>query len=139
MCVSIEFPLAQKSSPFGIISDPKIPISIRTLAGYFTYRFLVDTGADFSLAPRRLASQIGLDWNTLQETLVTGIEQGHVPARLGYLPIRIQELDVKVRCLFIDARKSLFILGRADFLDRFVLTIDHSRQRIILTEIKAKT
>jgi hypothetical protein len=35
----------------------------------------------------------------------------------------------------LDFPKALFLLGRADFLNRFVLTIDHHRQKIILTEI----
>jgi len=78
--VSIEFPLPQKSTPFGPVSDPKIPVAIKTLRGYRTYRFLIDTGADFPLAPRRLAQQIGLAWDACPETRVTGVEQGRVIA-----------------------------------------------------------
>jgi len=133
--VSIEFPLPQKHTPFGPVSDPKIPIAVKTLAGYRTYRFLIDTGADFSLAPRRLAQQIGLDWKALPETRVMGVEQGGVKARLGPLPIRIGNWDLTVRCLFLDVRKPLFILGRADFLERFTLTIDLFQRKILLTEI----
>lgn len=133
--MSIEFPLPQKQTPFGPVSDPKIPVAVRTTAGYRTYRFLIDTGADFALAPRRLAQQIGLEWNALPEAQVMGVEQGGVRARLGYLTIRVGSIELTVRCLFVDTRKSLFILGRADFLDRFVLTIDHPQQRILLTEI----
>jgi predicted aspartyl protease len=130
----MEFPLAKKYTPFGLVSDPKVPVTVRTLAGYRTYRFLIDTGADFSLAPRRLAQQIGLEWDVLPEAQVMGMEQSGVWARLGYLPIQLGNIDLTVRCLFVDSPKSLFILGRADFLDRFVLTIDHHQQRIILTE-----
>jgi hypothetical protein len=43
-------------------------------------------------------------------------------------------IELTVRCLFVDAPNALFLLGRADFLERFVLTIDHSRQSIVLTE-----
>ncbi len=133
--VSIEFPLPRKATPFGPISDPKIPIAVRTLAGYVGYRFLIDTGADLCLAPRALAQQIGLDWDALPETRVVGVEQGGVRARMGHLPVRLESTELVVRCLFVDAPKAMFILGRADFLDRFVLTIDQARQRIILTEI----
>jgi predicted aspartyl protease len=133
--VSIEFPLPQKHTPLGPVSDPKIPVAVRTTAGYRTYRFLIDTGADFSLAPRRLAQQIGLDWDALPETQVMGVEQSGVRARLGHLPIRVENVELIVRCLFVDTRKSLFILGRADFLDRFILTIDQRQQKIILAEV----
>ena len=133
--VSIEFPLPRKQTPFGPVSDPKIPIAIRTLTGYITYRFLIDTGADFSLAPRLLGQQIGLNWDRLPQTRVLGVEQVGVTARLGQLPIRLGSVELAVRCLFVDVPKAPFILGRSDFLDRFVLTIDHARQMIVLTEI----
>ena len=131
--MSIEFPLLTKDTPFGTISDPKIPISVRTRAGYRTFRFLMDTGADFALAPARLAEQVGLDWNRLPETGVTGVEQGGLGARLGDLPLRVGAVEVTVRCLFVRTGKPLFILGRADFLDHFVLTIDQPQRRIILS------
>jgi hypothetical protein len=133
---SIEFDLPRKSTPFGPVSDPKIPVAVRTVAGYVTFRFLIDTGADFSLAPRPLARQVGLEWQALPQTRVVGVEQGGLTARLGPLPIRLGDTNLAVRCLFVDAPKTLFILGRADFLEHFVLTLDEVRQRIILAEIR---
>ena len=56
--MSIEFPLARKQTPFGPVSDPKIPVAVKLAAAYVTYRFLVDTGADFSLAPDWLGLQM---------------------------------------------------------------------------------
>jgi len=44
------------------------------------YRFLLDTGADFFLAPRRLAEEVGLLWETLREARVVGIELGGITA-----------------------------------------------------------
>lgn len=64
-----------------------------------------------------------------------GVEGGGISARLGRLPLRIGGVELQVRCLFLDSRKALFLLGRADFLERFVLTLDTQRQRIVLTEI----
>jgi hypothetical protein len=36
--------------------------------------------------------------------------------------------------MFLDAPRAPFILGRADFLDQLILTIDPARRRIVLTE-----
>ena len=130
--MSIEFPLLTKHTPLGPLNDPKIPVRVRTTDGYRTYRFLIDTGADFSLAPARLALEIGHDWAVLPKTRVTGVEQGSVRARLGVLPLRIQDVDLKVRCLVMVAERPLFILGRADFLDRFTLTIDSWQRKVVL-------
>lgn len=101
------------------------------------FDFLVDTGADVSVAPRRVAQQVGLDWQALPEMTAVGIERGGVVGRLGGLPIRLAGVDFALRCLFLDVplSRAPFLLGRADFLDRFVLTLDASRGRIILTEI----
>ena len=133
--MSIEFPLPRRQTPLGIVSDPKIPIAVRTLAGYRIYRFLLDTGADVSLAPRRLAEEAGLDWDTLPETRVAGVEQGGVRARMGHLSIRLGDIEPTIRCLFMAAPGAPFILGRADFLDRLVLTIDPGQRRIILAAL----
>ena len=133
--MSIEFPLSQKQTSLGLISDPKIQVAVRTLAGYRFYRFLIDTGADFSLAPRRLGQQVGMTWDLLPEIPVTGVGQSGIPARLGHLPLRLGTVDFTVRCLLVDAPIVPFLLGRADFLDHFVLTIDQPKRRVTLTEI----
>jgi predicted aspartyl protease len=135
--VSIEFPLRSKLTAFGRVSDPTIPIAVQTSVGERTYMFLLDTGADFSVAPRRLAQQVGLEWTTLPEAQVVGVEQRGVRARVGQLPIRVGSLTCTVRCLFMDTSSAPFILGRADFLDRLILTIDPARQRIVLTDLSS--
>lgn len=64
-----------------------------------------------------------------------GIERGGVTGRLGRLPIKLGATNLAVRCLFLDMPGAPFILGRADFLDRFVLTLDATRGKIVLTSI----
>lgn len=133
--MSIEFPLRYKLTPFGLVSDPTIPVVVCTPTTDRTYAFLLDTGADFSVAPRRLVQQLGLEWRSLPEAQVVGVEQGEMRARLGPLPLRVERAALTVRCLFVDAPRVPFILGRADFLDRFVLTIDPAQHKIVLTEL----
>ena len=133
--MSSEFPLRQKRTPFGLVSAPKTPVHVRLLHGDRRYHFLLDTGADFSIAPRRLARQLGLEWDALRETQVIGVEQRGVHARLGLLPIRVGHLDFTVRCFFVDALRTPFVLGRADFLAHLILHIDPSARRIMLDDI----
>ena len=110
-------------------------IEVRTLAGYRSREFLVDTGADLSVVPRRLAQEIGLDWGSLPVLPVTGVGYGQVVAKLGEPPIRIGHVELTVRCLFLDQPVAPFILGCTDVLDRFALTIDAGQRKIIFTEI----
>ncbi len=132
--MSSEFPLAYKSTPFGIVGDPRIPVMLLTPAGDQTFEFLLDTGADFSLAPRRLAELLTLDWETLLGAALAGVGPETLQARLGSLPPRVQGLDLTVRRLFMDADECPLVLGWADFLDRFVLTIDPVRRLILLED-----
>jgi predicted aspartyl protease len=128
--------LGRKLTPFGEISDPKIPVAVHTIRGDVEFRFLIDTGADFAVAPRSLAAVVGLDWTRLLPTTAVGVGQGNVHARVGPLPVKIGSAELTVRCLFMDAPSTMFILGRADFLDTFVLEIDARQHSILLTEIR---
>lgn len=133
--MSIEFPLGRRWSPIGPIVDLKIIIEVRTLDGWRGRHFLVDTGADASVGSRDLAQRIGHDWDRLPVIAATGVGPGYVPAKLGSLPIRIGGIELTVRCLFLDQRDAPYILGCADVLDRFALTIDAGLGKIIFTEI----
>jgi hypothetical protein len=108
---------------------------VRTVAGYRGRYFLIDTGADVSVAPRTLAERVGLDWNRLPVALASGIGRGHVTTRLGALPLQLGEIELTVRCLFLDRFDAPYILGCADVFDRFAVTIDAGQRKIILTEI----
>jgi len=52
------------------------------------------------------------------------------------LPLRIGNVEVSIRCLFLDQRRAPLILGCLDVLDRFALTIDARQGKIIFTELR---
>jgi hypothetical protein len=71
-----------------------------------------------------------------QARVVIGyVEPADAVRVFGSLPIRIGTIELPVRCLFLDQRKVPYILGCADVLERFALTIDAGQGKIILTEI----
>jgi hypothetical protein len=131
--VSIEFPLRRKTTAFGRISDPRISVQVRTLDNWIAYEFLIDTGAGFTLVSRDLADDLGLVWDELPPADVRGVGHTSTPARFGRLPLGIGDVSLTVRSLFVQRTDMPPILGRADFLDRFVLTIDAHAGRITLT------
>jgi hypothetical protein len=65
---------------------------------------------------------------------VLGIGRAGVTGRLGQLEVRLAEVDFTLRCMFLDMpiAQGPFLLGRADFLDRFVLTLDAARGRVVV-------
>jgi predicted aspartyl protease len=131
--VSIAFPLREKLTLFGRVSDPTIPVTIQTQAGVRTYMFLLDTGADCAVAPRRLAQQVGLTWSSLPPAQVVGMGQSGVSTRVGPLTVQVGPWTFTMRCMFVEGPRVPFILGRADFLDRLIVTIDPAQRRIVLT------
>jgi hypothetical protein len=82
-----------------------------------------------------MAQEVGHDWDKLSTVGVTGVGRGRAPAKLGSLPIRLGTVELSIRCLFMDQRVAPFILGCADVLDRFAVTIDVGQGKIIFTEI----
>ena len=131
----IEFPLSYKRTVLGDISDPKIPVTIQRLDGPWSYQFLVDAGADFSLAPLRIANDVGLDISRLPQTRIFGFEQGGVRAYVGRVAMRIRSIDFSVQCFLLEGTGAPFVLSRVDFLDRFVLTVDPPRRTLILETV----
>lgn len=135
LSTSIEFPLHRKRSLLGQIVDPSLLLEVRTPGGYRGHRFLVDTGAELSAVPRRLSVAVGLNWDTLPAVRASGVGLGRPPARLGSLSIRLGGIELTVRCLFLDQHDAPYVLGCADVLDRFALTIDAGQGKIVFTEI----
>jgi len=52
--VSIEFPLVNKRTSFGIVPDSLIPVEVLTKFGYQSLEFLLDTGGDFTMLPHHI-------------------------------------------------------------------------------------
>jgi hypothetical protein len=103
--------------------------------GWANHWFVVDTGADLASAPRALATQAGLEWEQLAPGGLRGVTGAPVAARLGRVRLRAGGVEFVVRCMFVDSDRVPLVLGRADFLDRFVLTFDQPGRRIILTPV----
>ena len=90
--------------------------------------FLVDSGADISLAPRGLCDALGLDWNAGQPTRLNGISprpECAVEARVFEIEFLIPaaSISVAVPVCFADGDTSQ-ILGREGFFDCFRIEFD---------------
>jgi len=134
--VSIEFPLVPVHSDIGILYKPYIPTLLKTPVGVLRLSFLLDSGADYSLAPCLLAKTLGIELNTLPSKKVSGLEGGKVKGKLGELSGEIAGHPFKARCLFTDRNDVPSILGRLDFFDQFDICFDAKKRLVILNPIK---
>ena len=131
----IEFPLPEKRTPFGLLPDPKITISVRTRSGYLPYRFLLDTGADVSMVPFGMAADLGIDVSRCPPGECSGIEGRLLVVYHAHIAIRVGGVDLSLPCLVSGSDATPFLLGRAGLFSRFNILFDNQRQRIILTEM----
>lgn len=97
------------------------------------YRFLVDSGADISLAPRQLARDIGLPWQQGKRVVLTGISQRTVCRVLGRVfevDILIDGLDapITIPVCFASVDAPL-LLGREGLFDRLRVEFDKRNRR----------
>ena len=115
--------------------NPKVPaidvISTGPNRRALRRTFLVDSGADVSLAPRRLCELLGFDWSSGAELRLAGISsrpECDVEARLFELEFLIPDLaiGILVPVCFADGDSSL-LLGREGFFDCFRIEFDKSR------------
>lgn len=115
--------------------NPKIPVIDVLLSGVngsvLRRTFVIDSGADVSLAPRRLSELLGFDWNSGAAMTPKGIStrpECDVQARLFELELLIPDLAIglTVPFCFADGDSSL-LLGREGFFDCFRIEFDKSR------------
>lgn len=131
----IEFPLGETETEFGPLVDPTIILPVKTLKGYRPFEFVLDSGADFTMVPRVMATRVGVDLAGAPELLVRGIEGSGVAADMASISVRIGEQDVELPCLFYSHKNAPYLLGRMGFFSRFNITFDNRGKRIVLEEI----
>ena len=85
----IEFPLGEVETAFGPLVDPAIVLPVKTLRGHRPFRFILDSGADFTMVPQAMAARIGADLDAAPELVVKGIEGSGVRASMARISVRV--------------------------------------------------
>ncbi len=93
--------------------------------------FLVDSGADISMAPRQLCRELGLDWEAGEPINLNGISpkpECVVRARVLQVELLVPDIGFAfmIPICFADGDTSQ-LLGREGFFDAFRITFDKQR------------
>ena len=122
----------------GTVYRPVIDLLFTEKTGRNLYSFIVDSGADISLAPRQLADRIGLDWDKGSKITLSGISpkpectlEGRIQKVSALVPDLAFELALPV--CFANGNAPLLI-GREGFFDEFDITLDKTRRRTVFTK-----
>lgn len=133
--MSISFPYRQKTIEEGIIPDPTVRLALKTSFGIRKFDFLVDSGADTTTIPIKLAQDF-LDFkpDASQKELVSGIEGRAIEAYRSFVEILLGDHFYKVRCIFI--RSAVIpLLGRLDIWDKFTIIFDNMKREVVFEGI----
>jgi hypothetical protein len=118
--------------------ETKVPILdlwLRTAQGHDTRElFIVDSGADVSMATRYLCDALGLSWEAGTLVEIRGIvprEECKVVATQHRVEIYVRDADLRltIPMCFADSDDAPLLLGREGFFDAFRITFDKGQSR----------
>lgn len=131
----IEFPLHEIETQFGSLLDPTIELPVKTPRGFRLFSFIVDSGADFTMMPRSVSEQLGINLEAARELKVAGVEGTLISAWLSEIELNIGDSLLRLPCLFSSKEDTPYLLGRMGFFHRFNVTFDNRGKKIILESI----
>ena len=133
--MSIEFPLTDVNTKFGVILTPLLTLPVFTKFGYQSYQFLFDTGADFTMLPCYMAEDIGVNLKTLPQTCSYGIENRGIGVYIGKIKVKFATKALNIRCLFSEKDTTPFLLGRIDIFTHFNINFDNKHRKVTFAPI----
>jgi hypothetical protein len=118
-----------------VVYRPLLPVVARGRRGFVERDFLVDSGADLSMAPYELCLSLGLRWRDGPLTILQGISRRKtcaVEGRIHEVDIVIPDGGVILRLSMVFVRGNApYVLGRTGFFDVFDIAFEMGRRRTI--------
>ena len=121
---------------FGNAINPQIELPVKTLQGFKTLSFLIDSGAVVSALPQTLASDLGTDITRLPRITIEGFAGQKTFAYKGEFVILIGNKEVPIPVVFSENSAASNILGRIGFFDQFNIEFDADNKSIIISNRK---
>jgi hypothetical protein len=122
---------------------PTIDLAVRGVEGWELHRFLVDSGADLSMAPYSLFRTLGKSWDDGERRVLRGISRRKVcmiEGRVHEVDILVVEVGVQFSIPMCFARADVpFLVGREGFFDHFLVTFDKLARRTVFEFVTAYT
>lgn len=124
----------------GGVFRPILPVLVRGPGDFVERDFLVDSGADLSMAPQQMCQQLGLRWQDGDSITLRGISQRktcQVQGRVHEVDILIPEAGILLRLPMVFARGNApYVLGREGFFDAFDIAFEKTSQRTVFQLIE---
>lgn len=123
-----------------MILRPIIPVRIFGQSAFGHYAALVDTGADNTIFPKRIADDLGIELQAGLGPDATAFGGQTISLLFGDIELELEEQQERVRWKarvqfydFADPEDEMLILGHAGFLDYFSAMFDGEQGLLSLT------
>ncbi len=126
----------RQKTPTGTVHRPVLDLLFKEKRGYNLYSFIVDSGADISLAPKELAERIGVDWAKGKRARLSGISpkpECSVDGRIHTVSATVPDLAHELRMQLCLAEDAPYLIGREGFFGRFKVTFDKTNKKTTFT------
>ena len=122
-----------------MILRPIIPVRVHGRTGFGHYAALVDTGADNTILPKRIADDLGIELRAGHGPNATAFGGQSIPLLFGDVELELEEESERVRWSarvlfhdFLNPEDETLILGHAGFLDYFSALFDGEQGQLSL-------
>ncbi len=128
MAKLISFPFTfVAETKMGKIYRPYVVIQVFSKAkdGWQNVRFVVDSGADYTLFPKWYAAYLGINLETdCQKEISLGVGGKGKVYQYQNLPVKFGDRKIKIPTGFLENSDLPPLLGRLNCLEKFKLTFD---------------
>lgn len=132
-----EFPFEYADiNGLGRLFYPIVRLKIKTIYGWRSFEFLVDTGADTTTVPTSIFPILGLDKSKLHSNTSMGVGGYNLKSWDLNLSLQLGNIEFSVKASAVETKENSMplLLGRKDiFEDRFNLLLDSKKKATIMT------
>lgn len=136
--MSLEFPFEYADiKGLGKLFYPIITAELKTIYGWRTFEFLVDTGADITTVPFHLLSVLNVRKKQLAVSTTLGVGGISVKTWEFQMPLKLGLKELFIRCSAVEAKADSMplLLGRMGiFEEKYSLLIDSKRKKTVISE-----
>lgn len=117
----------------GKLFYPIIQVQLKTLWGWQTFDFLVDTGADITTLPSFAFALFGFKKDALTKSTTYGLAGIAVDTWSAQIPVRLGTWQFPIQTAVTGENTTPLLLGKKDVFDtRFSLHLDSVKQQTVL-------
>lgn len=129
------FPYQIKRIEEGLIANPKVTLNLKTIKGFKSVNFLLDSGADVTTFPLyALGGYFDFKPDKKEAIKIGGVEGSGVLAYPHKIIARLGSIEFPLRCYFIESNVDP-LLGRLDFWNKFSITFDNKKRQTTISPV----